>query len=173
MDNQQAKQLLDMGWLVGFYEGEGCFSLNKQKYRHQKSTIRPRITISSTDYELSEKAADILNDLGVGRYMFQRIRLAERHKNQLEVTVIGVKRCQKFLGILIPYMTESRKRICANTLLEYCDLRLSKHRQAPYEQEEFSLWQRLRDLNGYQLRQSLRDSTRDVFEYNTKVESAS
>lgn len=173
LDNQQATTRIDMGWLVGFIEGEGSFILNKQVFKKQKAVLRPIVHISSTDFELTERAGRILKGLNIGHF-FQRRRFgAKGHKDQLVLEVIGMKRCKPLLETILPYMTDSRRKDAAENLLAFCNLRLSKQHSAPYGDEEFALGQRQRDLNGYNLRQSFRDSTRDVFVYKTKVESAS
>jgi hypothetical protein len=175
MDNQQATAEVDMGWLVGFLEGEGSFSLQKQIYKKQKATLRPRISVTSTDFELTDRAGSIFQSLGIGNYIARKRCVSKdgrNYKDQKELVVSGIKRCKKLLDQIIPYMTESRKKRTAETLLEFCNYRLSLPRKNPYTQVDFSLGQRMRDLNGYQLRQSFRDSTRDVFDIDTKVESA-
>lgn len=172
MDNQQATTEMDMGWLIGYIEGEGCFSLQRQVYRHQKATLRPKVSVSSADPELIERAASIFKALGVGVY-FQRKRKAKLHyKQQNELVISGIKRCYTLLKLLIPYMTESRRKKTAKVLFNFCRYRLSLPRLTPYGPKDFEYGQRMRDLNGYHLRQSFRDSTRDVFDYNTKVESS-
>jgi len=175
MDNQQAKAEFDMGWLVGFIEGEGCFHLARQQYKRQKPTLRPQFSVAGTDFELIERAGSIIKSLGVGT-LYVRKRPSrindERKKDQLEVAVIGMKRCVKLLPQIIPYMTLSRKRKAAEKLLEFCEHRLSMPHGTPYGAKEFSFAQSMRDLNGYKLSQSLRDSTLGVFAENTKVESS-
>ena len=175
MDNQQAKLILDMGWLIGFWEGEGCFALRVQRYQKQKPALRPEMSVLSTDFELADRAAEILKSRGIGVYVYERqpSTAGYNRKRIKVVNIVGIKRAHKALLLLLPYMTDSRKKRCAETLLEFCELRLNReNRQSPYTTEEFAIFQRLRDLNGYQLRQSSRDSTRGVFDYNTKVESA-
>lgn len=172
MDNPQAKAAIETAWLVGFLEGEGSFSLQKQVYKRQKPTIRPRISVSSTDFALAERAGRVYQSLGVGSY-FHRIKHDKREwRDQLELVIVGIKRCKRLVDQIMPFMTDSRKKQAAATLLEFCDYRLSLPYGVPYGEKEFGLGQRLRDLNGYRLRQSFRDSTRDVFDYDTKVESA-
>ena len=169
MDNQQAKSEFDKGWLVGFLEGEGCFALQKNKCKGHKAWIVPRISMSGADFELVERAGGILIQMGVGTY-FTRKRYTTK-QDQLEIVVSGLKRCKTFLDKLVPLMTDSRKRRCAETLLEYCTYRLQQPKTSQYTEVEFGMWQTLRDLNGYKLKQSLRDSTRDIFNYDMKVES--
>lgn len=171
MDNQQAKTNFELGWLVGFLEGEGTFCLRKQVYKKQKATLRPEVSVCSTDFELSERAAAAMRSLGVGVHLHNVKHDKRGWKDQLVVGLVGIKRCKKLLDQIVPIMTDSRKKRAAETLLEFCDLRLSKPGRSPYVDEEYRLGERLRGLNGYRLRQSFRDSTRDVFDYGTKVES--
>ena len=173
MDNQQAKTMIELGWLIGFLEGEGSFMLQVQKYTNkQKATLRPRVHMSSTDFELVERAGKVLLSLGVGAY-FHRVKHDNRGwKDQMEIVVSGIKRCMNLIPQIIPIMTDSRKKEAARTLLSFCELRLSLPHRTPYGPAELAIAQKLRTLNGYNLRQSFRDSTRDVFDIDTKVESA-
>lgn len=170
MDNQQAKTAFDVGWLVGFMEGEGCCTLRKQVYKRQKPTFRPEVMASSTDYELADRAIEIIRKyVDCGIYVYDRKTSGQ---TQRVFKIGGLKRCKKILAFLIPHMTVSRKKKAAQNLLDFCEYRLSLPHGKPYTEKDFRFGQRQRDLNGYQLRQSFRDSTRDVFNYNAKVESA-
>lgn len=165
--NQQAKWMLDMGWLVGFIEGEGCFALQKAGWakRSTKFSIVPKVTMSSSDFELIDRASRILGSLGIAYYRYDK---ETKGKDQAVLLVQGAKRIVRFLSVLVPYMTESRRSRAASVLLTYCKRRSELPKRSRYTEEDFNLWQELRNLNGYQLKQSLRDSTRDVFEYKPK-----
>jgi hypothetical protein len=170
MDNQQVT-VFELGWLVGFLEGEGSFILQKQAYKKQVPTFRPQVFASSTDFELAERMGRILDSMNVGK-LFQRRRLGNRgYKDQLCINVFGIKRCKKLLDLIIPYMTDSRRKVAASTLLEFCNLRLSKPHQAPYEEGEFALRENLCLLNRSKS-QNLRDLTQNASDNEVKVKSS-
>lgn len=170
MDNQQVT-VFELGWLVGFLEGEGSFILQKQAYKKQVPTFRPQVFASSTDFELSERMGEILDHMNVGK-LFQRRRLGKRgYKDQLCINVFGIKRCKKLLDYIIPYMIDSRRRRAAETLQEFCNLRLSKPHQTPYGEEEQKLRDRLCFLNTGKS-QNLRDLIQNASTEEAKVKSS-
>ena len=160
MDNQQVK-VFELGWLVGFLEGEGSFILQKQAYKKQLLTFRPQVFASSTDFELAERMGRILDDMKVGKLFVRRKLGSKGYKDQLTINVFGLKRCKTLLDQIIPYMTDSRRKKAAETLLEFCDYRLSLKYGSPYSNREFDLREKLCSLNGYK-RQNLRDLMQDI-----------
>lgn len=159
MDNQQVTPFR-VGWLIGFLEGEGCFSLGWVNTNTNNPSMRSMISMSSSDFELCWKAGSILDDLGVGK-LFVRVRHTNK-KDQLEVAVIGLKRCKTLLDQIVPFMTDSRKKRAAETLLEFINRRFSLPKTTPYTKEDVIFGERMRALNGYHLRQNFRDLTRDT-----------
>jgi len=159
MDNQQVKSMLDLGWLVGFLEGEGCFCLRRQPYPKKKQlpTLRPEVSMTSTDFELSERAARILGELGFPHFVSVEKKGQKNFKPQLCIHLVGIKRCQKFLPFIIPYMTDSRRKRAAELLLEFCNYRLSLPSNTPYTEKEWGYRVKLSDLNGGRYAQNLRD----------------
>ncbi len=142
-----AELTLSLGWLIGFMEGEGSFSLTRQIYRDQKPSLRPRIVLCSTDFELIDRAEKIVRGYGIEPYILDRKYMNDKIKDMRKLHVGGIQRCRKFLEITIPHMTPSRKRITAETLLAYCEVRMSKPRRSPYEEEEYALGEKMRNLN--------------------------
>jgi len=80
MDNQQApNQEIDLAFLAGLMEGEGCFSLHRRiRTDHRKlrnNTAPPvlnyktHIAFSNSDYRLIEEARRIIDSLEVGYYI--------------------------------------------------------------------------------------------------------
>jgi hypothetical protein len=164
MDNQQATREFNMGWLVGFLEGEGCFSLCRSPTRRGSSwAFVPKIIVSSTDFELIERYAAILVGLGVGNFS-HRTR-PTKVQPQLEVVVFGLRRVGQLLQMIVPYMTMSRKRLAAETLLAYCGRRLNLPLQSPYVEVDGEYWRTMRDINGYSLKPQRLDTVQDILHY--------
>jgi len=59
----------DVGWLVGFLEGEGsiCLTINRRKNRTQTLAVSPRVIWTNCDYEMIQKCVNILDGIGVNR----------------------------------------------------------------------------------------------------------
>ena len=142
-----AELTLSLGWLIGFMEGEGSFSLTRQVYKDQKPSLRPKIVLCSTDFELIDRAEKIVRGYGINPYILDREYMNEKIKDMRELYINGVERCRKFLEITTPHMTPSRKRVTAETLLAYCEMRMSKPRRSPYGEGEYALGEIMRNLN--------------------------
>ncbi|WP_147383928.1 hypothetical protein [Noviherbaspirillum sedimenti] len=58
---------LDIGWLIGFLEGEGsiCLLVNRRKNRTQTLRVVPKVIWTNCDYAMIEKCVDILKRMGV------------------------------------------------------------------------------------------------------------
>ena len=80
-ENQQ-ERLIDPGWVVGFVDGEGCFSCSI--YRNHKMTLKWQVRLAF-DVVQSESSRDVLEDLqrffGCGKVYINRRR--DNHKEDL------------------------------------------------------------------------------------------
>lgn len=119
-DNQQ-ERLIKIGWVIGFVDGEGCFSLGvvQQHDRKDKTRIRRgyklgvQITheFSVTQGEKSKQSLlDIKNFFGVGElYINKRY---DNHKEHLFRYV--VKRRAELLNIIIPFFEKYKLQTTKN-----------------------------------------------------------
>jgi hypothetical protein len=69
---------LDIAWLAGIVEGEGCFSLNQKKY--------PALAIRMSDHDVIERAASILQTRVTGPY-----KTSAKHKPTWLCQINGAK----------------------------------------------------------------------------------
>lgn len=111
-DNQQERleRLVKTGWIVGFVDGEGCFSISifKQADREEKNRIRRGYTtgyqvfheFSVTQGEKSKSSLEELqNFFGVGKlYLNKRY---DNHKEHLWRYV--VRRKEDLLNVIMPF----------------------------------------------------------------------
>jgi hypothetical protein len=108
-ENQQ-ERLIKIGWIIGFVDGEGCFSLGfvKQRDRQEKNRIRRGYRtgyqifyeFAVTQGESSLKSLEILKDFfGVGA-LYPNIRY-DNHKENLYRYV--VRKRADLLRVIIPF----------------------------------------------------------------------
>ena len=115
-DNQQ-ERLVKIGWIVGFVDGEGCFSIGFVKQPDRKESNRIRRGYA-TGYQVAHEFAvvqgmrsiDSLKKLksffGVGAIYINR-----RHDNHKEdLFRYSVTRRQDLLNVIIPFFKEYRLR---------------------------------------------------------------
>lgn len=60
---------IDIGWLVGFLEGEGsiCLTINRRKSRTQTFRVAPKVIWTNCDYKMIQKCVNILERMDVDR----------------------------------------------------------------------------------------------------------
>lgn len=142
MDNQQGKTEIDLAWFAGFMDGEGCFHMRNvagSRIRDLgKVYFRPTIRVCNTHQDTLQTVCTILDTHGLPYHVSHRTySSASKYLPAWDVEVSGIKRCAKWLPLLIPYLHTKREQ--AEQMLEYCLSRLSKAPSAPYNEREIEL----------------------------------
>lgn len=141
--NQQ-ERLLDLAWLAGFVEGEGCFTVAINGQR-----ITPRIYIINTDLALIDRVSTIFKRENIGFYRQTRkggCGGSSRWKTAYTVEIAGMKRVRHAILELLPYLFGNKKRV-AETLLAYIERRLSLPNKPKATREDWEYVERIRTLN--------------------------
>lgn len=126
MDNQQVTQV-ELAWLAGFIDGDGCLAIYKQndrKTRRIDNTFYVSLSITNCEEELILKSRDIIRKLGVNTY----IRSSNRKGVKRDVYELKTKRMvslSRVLPSLIPYLTGSKKKR-AELVVEFCESRINQ-----------------------------------------------
>lgn len=94
------KNQLEIHWIAGLLEGEGCFRLHK-KFQ------TPMIYIGMTDRDTIEKARAIL---GGNSAIHERPGLKDTHKRIYSFAVTPSRLAIEWMHILYPLMSERRKK---------------------------------------------------------------
>lgn len=147
----------EMGWIVGIFEGEGCWTLSKQgDYK-----ITPGVKLVNTNVEIINDVSEILKRLQIGHFIYD----AWRTKNQQpakRLEINGLLRIKKFLDFYFPH---AKCRICQPRILkEFVELRLSKGPKEPYSDHEHSLYHMLRELNKTGTSETTREVPKNLFD---------
>uniref|UniRef100_A0A6H1ZYV8 Homing endonuclease n=1 Tax=viral metagenome TaxID=1070528 RepID=A0A6H1ZYV8_9ZZZZ len=152
MDNQQERLeeqplVIDLSWLAGVWESDGSFSLRSNNCRMKKKTYiqhAPLLQFVNTDPDIMLAVINILRRIQVGYYELWRLNEFNGGKKlKGELRISGIKRNQRLLTYLIPYLKGTKKKR-AEVILEYCNERLSKPKYAKYGEQEFEIinkWQ--------------------------------
>lgn len=148
MDNQQVKTLYDIGWIVGFIEGEGCLTLIRTK-GYKSNKISPYISITGTNAVSMQRAIDIAHALDLPFYVRESHYSSNNPKKAIRIIVEGLSRTSKWLDIIHEYMTG--KRAQADILRRYIDRRnkiIKLHpANKPYTDEDIDDYHQIHDLN--------------------------
>jgi hypothetical protein len=144
MDNPQVTDF-ELGWLVGIFDGEGSFGLNKNSPWGGKYTyLIPNIYLVNTKDTIINKASDILKRLGIPFYV-QAMTRAKHQKPAKRLNVTGFKRVVKFLAVMANHFECRKDQV--QELVKFVALRQSKDEQAPLAQEEWAIFYELEELN--------------------------
>jgi hypothetical protein len=140
-DNQQ-KRLMDIGWLAGIIEGEGCFSLQK-KVNRTNTSWTPLIQITNTNQEIIQKSQRIIKDLGLACYVY--VQAQKKARICYRVVTLGLKRVQRFLDVIEPHIECRKEQL--ECLKIWVDSRISRNRGAELNDIEKFAMDRLSRLN--------------------------
>lgn len=149
--NQQGRQL-DVAWLTGLWEGEGCFTLGIGSGRR----LYPTCNLVNSDFVIIEKAHQILDSLQIG-HNIQTRKLSLKnanHKDTKILYIVGLKRVEKFCKLLMPHLVGRKKEVAA-TMLEWIEYRkLNTQTRGPhgylktaYTAKDFEYKDRMNFLN--------------------------
>lgn len=138
MGNQQ----VDLAWLAGVYDGEGCIWLGWVTRDKNYKYLIPHIHLSNTNATLMNAAANVLQRHGIPFHVSVQRRVRKStHRPLIFVQTNGLKRAEKFLTVLGPYLVGKRPE--AVLLLEYIQSRLNAPHKAPYTEREQAIVEQL------------------------------
>ncbi len=100
-DNQQPS-IVELAWLAGFIDGEGCVTMALVS-RNNKKTKKPMysITIYNMSHSTIERICDILKRAGVGHYVYRK---TIKNGYFYAVIVSGIRRVSKLLETISDYL---------------------------------------------------------------------
>jgi hypothetical protein len=143
MENSNQKQMklgngnfnfLDLSYLAGIIDGEGCFGLyrtfNKAK---DQEMIRAFITVVNTNLAIIEKVMRILKSLDIE---FGVIHIKPRNgvcKQSYQIVIRKRNAINRFISLISPFMASKKQQ--GEILVKFC----SRPKNSHYTSEEFSL----------------------------------
>ncbi|MCW4049322.1 MAG: LAGLIDADG family homing endonuclease [Candidatus Bathyarchaeota archaeon] len=139
-DNQQAiVSEAEKGWLAGLIDGEGCIHIDIDK-----NGAHPYLTVTNSNFTITEKVVDIWHKLGIG------CRVQTRHQNikwnpVKDVQIIGYKRLKPALIAIMPYLVGKSDE--ALLMYRFVESRLGKRQYGPssgYTDSELALVEALK-----------------------------
>lgn len=187
MGNQQTTNLeLDLAFLAGLIEGEGCFSLHR-RVRNDRRNLRKseqepvvnyasHIAISNSDYRVIEEVHEILSKLEVGHYIQWHGtglkkgavhpvngKMVKSVRAVGQINIFGFRRSLKLLKVITPYLRIKKDQ--AECLTEWIERRLSipctkamATRTTTYDAVDDNYYKRMADLKQAGVSETTRQS---------------
>lgn len=139
MGNQQERLSTQLAWLAAIVDGEGTICITESK-----KSYTPVLRVSNQDPNIIYTMTDILKQLQVPYHVSEGTN--KTSSPWLAVTIQGLKRLQRFLPLLIPYLTGKKEE--AELTQQFIDSRLTKGKRSthPYTEEEHELYRRVKLL---------------------------
>ncbi len=158
-DNQQAKiNDLDLGWLIGLIDGEGCFAFAQRKHKKVRGKIAhqitPLITIVNQSLPALDKSTLLLTKLGIGHYVQwqqSRRRNGVLTRKTWVIWISGFMRVKKAISLIGSYLIIKKQQ--ADLLMEFINSRIPKAHSGErngsesYSEDELNMPIRMHRLN--------------------------
>lgn len=142
LGNQQER----IAFVAGLIEGEGTITIS---VLHNKSSrngirIRPMIVINNTSKELIDFTMDLLHSLDCAAYVYWRMQKSSPAKIAA-IQIIGYWRIKRFLDLILPWLISKKQQ--AQLVLSLCNRRCYVKSNEPYEDADFELAEKIKELN--------------------------
>jgi len=102
MGNQQAT-VIDLAWLAGFWDGEGCISLYDTNPKGSPK-LQVSLNVVNTNIVLINHADKILRSLGCSFHIQERKYPSPKHKDAYQLITRNRDYCYRTLQALHPYL---------------------------------------------------------------------
>ena len=128
----------ELGWLVGFIEGEGCFCMT-HKTSGTKNSVHCSFNVTNTDQLLIQKSKQIIDEI-VG-YKVSVIRHPVMKACYKPIWRLWIENCKGlliFIKTILPHLV-GEKRLQASIMLQFVERRIElrgKNYKAPRYTEE-------------------------------------
>lgn len=115
-------QEIDVAWLAGLIDGEGSFTITKNRYADNKPpSVKAALTIPSTDERIIAKAKRVISEMGIKPYLCEHPP-RKRRKRYWVVGVMKLADLAKISGLLLPYLTRDDNAVLMN---KYATMRMT------------------------------------------------
>jgi hypothetical protein len=124
-----------IGWLSAMIDGEGSISLTIQQIKGRDPYLVPNVCISGTDISSMERTMGYLRQMDIPYYIFTSTKKgtkmsinpkSQSTKDCSTIRIWGMKRANKFLELISPYLIEKKKQ--AECVYGYSCRRIIKHK---------------------------------------------
>jgi intein/homing endonuclease len=141
---------IQLAWLAGIIEGEGCFSLvTAGRYNF----FQIAITITNTDLLLLNECINILSSIGINARLTYRSKKIINRKPRYDVVLNGFENMKKFIDIILPFM-KSSKKAQAELMGNFLERRIKlmhihsgkSHRRIKYDDVDMSYLEAMKQL---------------------------
>ncbi len=144
-DNHAGK-LSTIGWIAGFFDGEGYIGLWKRtdkRQPHYKDTYRPSVVIANTDKKTIDYLSEQLKSFNVTHYIKYRPS-KKGWRESWVVEVNGFERIKKFIDLISEYTVTKKEQVAL--VKEFLNRRSAVYKNVPYIERDHEIYEQLKLL---------------------------
>ena len=144
-DNHAGK-LSAIGWIAGFFDGEGYIGLWKRTDHRVgcKDTYRPSAVIANNDKKTIDYLSEQLTSFGIAHYIKHRPSRKENWRENWVVEINGFKRIKKFIEFIHEYCVTKKDQV--TLVKEFIDRRSQCYKNVPYISRDHEIYEQLKLL---------------------------
>ena len=143
-DNHAGK-LSTIGWIAGFFDGEGYIGLWKRTDHRvgYKDTYRPSVVIANTDKKTIDYLSEQLLSFGITSYIkYRPSKKGWRESWVIEIN--GFKRLKKFIDFIEEYCITKKEQV--SLVKEFINRRSALYKNVPYVERDHEIYEQLKLL---------------------------
>jgi hypothetical protein len=106
---QSIRREVDLAWLAGIIDGEGCLSVDLKKADNGKSYLMPKVRIINTDVRMIQKCARIYVELGVVFYYNINKKRRDHWLDQTAIIISSQGSSVKVLKAIMPHLANKQE----------------------------------------------------------------
>ena len=129
-----------LSWFGGMVDGDGCIT-----FEANHKGWSPAFIVTNSNKALIESTVQLLKQQELPYYIKTKFRKSKKHKVAYDVKVSGLKRIQKILKILFPYLRVKNRQ--AALIQEFIGSRQQKPKNEKYASNELALIKKVKALN--------------------------
>lgn len=147
---------LDVAWLAGIVDGEGCLQIQPNRDRNGFMHIRVCVKIANTSRKMMDKVSRIIEEIAFKRYQLsETINTKGKQSKFFNVNITKQSAVLAVLEAILPHLTVKEEQ--AAVVIEYCRSRKAhRHTNDGFTEFEMAADNILKHLK------------REVFEYVTE-----
>lgn len=100
---------VDLAWLAGIIDGEGCLTVDLKKADNGKFYLQPKVRVINTDVRMIEKVARIYVALNVVFFYNINKKRKDHYKDQTAIVISSQGSSLKVLKAIRPYLANKQK----------------------------------------------------------------
>jgi hypothetical protein len=143
-DNHAGK-LSTIGWIAGFFDGEGYIGLWKRTDHRvgYKDTYRPSVVIANTDKKTIDYLSEQLLSFGITNHIKYRPSKKSWRESWV-VEINGFKRLKKFIDFIEEHCITKKEQVLL--VKEFIERRMAVFKNVPYIERDHEIYEKLKLL---------------------------